>query len=220
MPWKYRITPSHARRSDDTDQILEWLAQGEPIPATTLDIAALCARLKPAVLVDARMRKHTVAEMQLNLAPFTIGIGPGFVAGETTHVVIESSWGEDLGRVIRQGNAAALAGSVREIAGYGAERMVYAPVEGLFRTRHRVGDPVVAGETVGHIDSTPIPAPLTGRLRGLTRCGVFVPLHTKIVEIDPRGDQAQIYGLGERPLRIAAGVLDAVRERFNKERTA
>ena len=35
---------------------------------------------------------------------------------------------------------------------------------------------------------------------------------TKVIEIDPRGDDADIYGIGERPRRIAEGVLAALKQ--------
>lgn len=35
---------------------------------------------------------------------------------------------------------------------------------------------------------------------------------TKILEIDPRGDPSQVFGLGERPVKIAHGVLAAIRQ--------
>jgi xanthine dehydrogenase accessory factor len=53
-------------------------------------------------------------------------------------------------------------------------------------------------------------APLSGRVRGLVHDGAQVSKGAKLVEIDPRGEAAQVYGLGERPKRIAAGVLRAV----------
>jgi hypothetical protein len=40
--------------------------------------------------------------------------------------------------------------------------------------------------------------------------GAQVSKGAKLVEIDPRGEAAQVHGLGERPKRIAAGVLRAV----------
>ena len=49
-------------------------------------------------------------------------------------------------------------------------------------------------------------APLPGVLRGLVRDGVRVPAGTKVVEVDPRGDPALCFGLGERPRRAAAAV--------------
>jgi len=53
-------------------------------------------------------------------------------------------------------------------------------------------------------------APIGGVLRGLTRSGVNVTARTKVIEVDPRGDPAGVFGLGERPRRIAEGVLKAL----------
>lgn len=53
-------------------------------------------------------------------------------------------------------------------------------------------------------------APLDGVLRGLTRNGVPVDRGTKVIEIDPLLGEAQVSGHGERPLRIAEGVLKAL----------
>ncbi len=52
---------------------------------------------------------------------------------------------------------------------------------------------------------------MSGAIRGLVRDGVTVPAGTKLAEIDPRGENAQIAGIGERPAKIAAGVLRAIR---------
>jgi xanthine dehydrogenase accessory factor len=57
----------------------------------------------------------------------------------------------------------------------------------------------------------PVTAPLRGVLRGgLTHDGVPVAAGTKVIEIDPRGNPALVHGIGERPARIAAGVLRAI----------
>ena len=89
--------------------------------------------LAAQVMVDARMLKKTVPAPQIDLAPLTIGIGPGFVAGVQVHVVIESNWGARLGTVIREGAAAAYPGTPRQGAGPGVERVLYAPHAGPFR---------------------------------------------------------------------------------------
>jgi xanthine dehydrogenase accessory factor len=47
-------------------------------------------------------------------------------------------------------------------------------------------------------------------LRGLTHPGVPITQKTKVIEVDPRTSQAQVSGLGERPVRIAEGVLKAI----------
>jgi hypothetical protein len=39
-----------------------------------------------------------------------------------------------------------------------------------------------------------------------------VPLKTKVIEIDPRIENAQVTGIAERPARIAQGVLQAVQD--------
>jgi hypothetical protein len=43
-------------------------------------------------------------------------------------------------------------------------------------------------------------------LRGLVRDGVPVAAGAKLAEVDPRGDPALCFGLGERPRRIAEAV--------------
>jgi xanthine dehydrogenase accessory factor len=58
--------------------------------------------------------------------------------------------------------------------------------------------------------------PLDGVLRGLTRDGVPVTAQTKVIEVDPRGPDAEVRGIGERPRRIADGVLAAVRRRRDR----
>jgi hypothetical protein len=51
--------------------------------------------------------------------------------------------------------------------------------------------------------------PLSGFLRGLSRDGVQVPAGQRLAEVDPR-EQPQVFGLGERPLAIAEGVVSAL----------
>lgn len=165
--------------------------------------------LAPAVLVDARMRKRAQPETQVGLAPLVMGLGPGFLAGVNVDMVIETAWGDALGKVIEKGATSPLAGEPRPIGGWGRERYVYAPVAGMFRTHRAIGNSVEEGEIVAHIGATPIPAPKTGLLRGLTRDGVEIGKSAKVVEVVPAG--TRVFGLGERPARIAEGVAEAVR---------
>ena len=58
-----------------------------------------------------------------------------------------------------------------------------------------------------------IAAPLTGVLRGLSARGARIGAAQKIVEVDPRDDASLCFGLGERPRRIATGVLEALARR-------
>jgi xanthine dehydrogenase accessory factor len=200
-----------AQLFDDVPAIAARLASHELVPVTTLELSFLLRALRPDVLVDARMRKHDQPEVQIPFAPFTVGLGPNFIAGKTVHAAVETGWNEGLGQVIWQGATRPLEGEPQTIAGHARDRYVYAPAAGVFRTTFRVGDMVTAGQEIASIDEFHLQAPITGMLRGLTHDGVPVARKAKVIEVDPRGAQAQIAGIAERPRRIAAGVLDAIR---------
>jgi xanthine dehydrogenase accessory factor len=199
-----------AQRVDDIVALAGAAAAREVACVTTAGLGFLLAAVQPRVLVDARMRKRDEPEAQLDLAPLTIGLGPNFVAGETTHLAIETQWGDALGTVVREGATRALGGEPRSFEGHGRDRFVYAPFAGLLRTTAAIGDRVAAGDVVATIDGEQLAAPLDGILRGLTHDGVTVTRGLQVVEVDPRGDISSARGLGVRPLRIAAGVLAAI----------
>jgi xanthine dehydrogenase accessory factor len=199
------------RRIDDLTQLEALLHSGNVIPLTTLDIHTVLEALLADVMVDARMRKHNQPEVQITLAPFTIGLGPNFIAGETVHAAIETGWNEDLGKIIWKGATRPLEGEPQSIAGHARDRYVYAPVEGIFRTSFQIGSIVTEGEEVAAIGDISLRAPIRGILRGLTHDGVPVAKKTKVIEVDPRGDQAQVTGIARRPGQIANGVLEVLR---------
>lgn len=180
------------------------------LPFLAGNVAEVLAAAPWAAVVDARMRKRTAPEDLRAWAPLTVGLGPGFVAGEgpdvNCHVAVETSW-EALGGVVRSGPTLPLRGEPRPIAGAGRERAVYAPAAGLFRTGLAIGGSVAAMRPIGTLDGRALPAPLAGVLRGLVRDGVPVEAGSKVAEVDPRGDPALCFGLGERPRRVAAAVI-------------
>jgi xanthine dehydrogenase accessory factor len=178
--------------------------------STEPELGDVLAALAPDVLVDARMRKRAKPETQRGLAPLTIGLGPNFVAGETTDLAIETQWGDDLGTVVAAGSTKALGGEPRSFEGHARDRFVYAPVAGVMRTQAAIAQLVSAGETVATIGGDALYAPLDGILRGLVHDGVPVAAGAKVVEVDPRADPAKVFGIGPRPRRIAEGVLEAM----------
>jgi xanthine dehydrogenase accessory factor len=200
-----------AKKVDDFSQLRRILSERKIIPLVTGDVFKTLEVLHPQVLVDARMKKHSQPEAQIQLAELTIGLGPNFIAGETVHLAVETGWGEALGRVIERGATYPLQGEPREIEGHARDRYVYAPSAGVFFTTRQIGDIVEEGQEVARVDSTLLSAPITGTLRGLTRDGVPVSQKTKVIEIDPRIKNAQVSGIAERPARIAKGVLEAVK---------
>jgi xanthine dehydrogenase accessory factor len=182
------------------------------IPILVNDFYRLVEKLRPQVLVDARMRKHKKPARQIHLAPLTIGLGPNFTAGVTVRIAIETARGEDLGRVIASGRTAPLQGEPINIEGHARDRYHYAPCAGRFKTTFQIGDMVTEDQVIAFINDVPLTAPISGVIRGLTHDDVPVKEKTKIIEIDPRGQQAQVEGIGERPARIAEGVLQAVQD--------
>jgi len=185
------------------------LGCGKAVPIATADIAGVLHELQPAVVVDARMRKRaTPAPMQAGM--LTIGLGPNFVTGRNADLAVETAWGDDLGKVIEQGATRPLEGEPREIEGHARDRYLYAPASGVFVTAHDIGATVEEGQEIARIGEVVLAAPLSGRLRGLTHTAVYVEQGIKVIEIDPRAEDADIYGIGERPRRIAEGVLAAL----------
>jgi xanthine dehydrogenase accessory factor len=183
---------------------------GDAVPVAITPFSDAIGVARWSALIDARMRKRAVPEGQRGLAPLTIGLGPNFTAGGNVDLAIETSYGNKLGAVIEAGTTLPLAGEPRPIGGVGRARFVYAPEAGRFVTGARIGDRVEAGEVVATIGAVALRAPIGGVLRGLTHSGVDVTARTKVIEVDPRCEPAGVFGLGERPRRIAEGVLNAM----------
>ncbi|MDH5753122.1 MAG: xanthine dehydrogenase [Deltaproteobacteria bacterium] len=163
-------------------------------------------------VVDARMRKKIHPEVQIGEAPLVIGIGPGFTAGEQCHAVIESNWGDGLGRVITSGSSQDYTGKHRLVEGHGADRYIYSPHDGLFTTGLDVLARVEPGQEVARVDDTPLCSSIAGLLRGLAYPGQRVTRGAKVVEIDPKFAEESCRGIKERPAIIARGVLQALRD--------
>ena len=181
------------------------------VPVITAPVDDVIKRLAPDIIVDARLRKRAKPGRHRRLAQLTIGLGPGFVAGDNVDLAVETSW-ENLGRILRRGPTLPFRGEPRAIAGHSRDRYVYAPVAGVFSAKCEIGDVVEQGQTIARIGRRVIKAPLSGRLRGLTRSGVAVPKGAKIVEVVPAGAREKVSGIGERPRRVADAVLTLVRE--------
>ncbi len=203
----------NAKYMTDLSEITAHMALHALIPIVSIDLATLISSIRPDVLVDARMKKHEQPEIQITLAPFTVGLGPNFIAGETVHAAVETGWNEALGKVLWQGATRPLEGEPQTIAGHARDRYIYAPVAGVFQTTCRIGDRVTAGQKVANIGDSILHAPISGIIRGLTHDGVPVAQKAKVIEVDPRGEPSKTTGIAERPRRIALGVLEAIRQK-------
>jgi xanthine dehydrogenase accessory factor len=198
-----------AERSASPEEALETAGRGL-VAVLSGDFKEAAAALHPDVIVDARMLKRGQETLK-DLAPLVIGLGPGFVAGEQVHVVVETNRGHNLGRVIYEGSAEAFTGVPAEVEGFGSERVIRAPESGVFESRAELGA-VVAGQTaVGVIDGrTEVLAPIDGLLRGLIGDGSEVRRGQKIGDVDPRGESVGASTISDKGRAVGGGVLEAI----------
>jgi xanthine dehydrogenase accessory factor len=197
-----------ARRVEGASAIPGAWAQGV-IPVLVDSQADLLARLRPEVVVDAIMAKKNLGT-SLDEAPLVIGLGPGFTAGVDVQVVIETNRGHYLGRALWSGSAQPDTGTPGTIAGQDKERVVRAPVRGVFVASCQIGELVEVGDVLGVVDGKPVLAPLSGVLRGLVHTGLQVETNLKIGDIDPRGDPDHCRTISDKALAIGGGVLEAI----------
>lgn len=173
--------------------------------------------LRPDAVVDAILAKKNLGTTR-DMAPLTIGLGPGFVAGQDVDVVIETMRGHNLGRIIREGSALANTGVPGAIAGHAADRVVHAPAAGRFRAVRQIGDFAVKGETIAWIQAedpgagpVSVPASLTGLIRGMIRDDYPVDQGLKIADIDPRrSEYANCFTISDKARCIAGSVLEVI----------
>jgi len=203
-----RVEGVVARRVADPTEALEVALQGE-IPVL-VDAEAACLRtLAPLVLVDAIMAKRNTGT-RITDAPLVIALGPGFVAGRDCHAVVETNRGHWLGRVYWSGSAQADTGKPAPVAGYGADRVLRAPCEGIVETFCQIGDRVRQGQRVAAVAGQEVVAPFDGVVRGLIHAGLSVWAGLKIGDIDPRAQREHCFTLSDKSLAVGGGVLEAV----------
>ncbi|MBC7103280.1 MAG: xanthine dehydrogenase [Parvibaculum sp.] len=198
-----------ARRADSGIEILSELARAEGVVVTTLGLLDLIVLRTIDVLVDARMQKYQETSDLRRLARFTIGLGPGFSAGDNCEFAIETRPAK-AGRIIRRGPTDRGDGQVRRLGHHGAERFIYSAERGRWHTAVEIGTRIFKDFVTGHLDGTPIRAPFDGALRGVVRDGTEVPAGVKLLEIDPRRRRASWTGIESRASNIAKAVAKAV----------
>lgn len=172
------------------------------------------AHFRPVAVVDAILAKKNLGTYK-HMAPITVALGPGFTAGVDVDAVIETKRGHDLGRVLWSGTAAPNTGIPGHIGGYGRERVVYAPAEGILRNICKITDTVTKGQVIAVVETSrgnvPVAATLDGLLRGLIRDGYPVTKGFKIADIDPRTEAYQnCFTISDKARCIAGGVVEAI----------
>lgn len=202
--------------AESSEQAQQFLKEGKL--AVLVDPAGeSIPRLRPLAVVDGTLAKKNLGTNR-NMAPITVALGPGFIAGEDVDAVIETKRGHNLGRVLWAGAAAPNTGIPGIIGGYGKERVIHCPATGILRNVKKITDAVFKGEVIAVVETengdVPVEATLDGILRGLIREGYPVRAGLKMADIDPRNDEYDnCFTISDKARCIAGGVLEAILQR-------
>jgi xanthine dehydrogenase accessory factor len=202
-----------AKRADSPDDVRACWKKGNIAVCSDPDWK-LPAKFQPDVVIDAILAKKNLGTA-MDEAPLVIGIGPGFTAGEDVHMVVETTRGHHLGRIITDGRAEPNTGIPGSISGYTQERVLRAPCEGEFKAAYSIGDSVKKGESIGTVAADPVRAQIDGVLRGLIRSATQVHPGFKIGDIDPRGDARYCHTISDKARAISGSVLEAILRIYN-----
>lgn len=204
------------RRVEDTDAAVR-VSQADEVPLLVDERADCVTAFRPAAIVDAILAKRNLGTSR-EMAPITVGLGPGFTVGEDVDAVIETMRGHHLGRVLLQGAAIPNTGVPGVIAGYAAERVIHAPASGEMTFVQNesgqtidIGAFVKKGQEIARVGGVPVFATIDGVLRGLIRAGYPVTEGLKIADIDPRPEQvAYCDTVSDKARAIGGGVVEAL----------
>lgn len=193
---------------ESPDMVRELWAN-DRIPVLVDPRGEVAAMLRPEVMVDATLAKRSGPALSED-SPLTIALGPGFVAGQHAHAVIETMRGHDLGRIITQGSALPDTGAPGSIDGFTWERLLRAPCSGIFRALAAIGQYVQQGDVVAQVDGEPIQAQIAGVVRGILWDGLAVKADQKVGDIDPRGVREHCFTISDKSRAIGRAVLEAI----------
>lgn len=187
------------------------------VPIMIDEDCKIIEKIKPNILVDCIIAKKNLGTKK-EMAPITIGLGPGFIAGKDVDIVVETMRGHKLGRIIREGEALKNTGIPGEIKGVSKERVIYSPKEGIFRGVKKIGDRVEAREILGYVDREPVYGTISGVLRGLIRDGYYVKDKMKIGDIDPREEEKEnCFTISDKARTLGGAVLHGIMIRLKEK---
>lgn len=218
---RHHVEGVEAILCESLQEVSKSLTMGK-IPVFTKDEASLY-RLKPQVFIEATIRKEAI-DVNLSLAPLTLGLGPGFTAGVDVHGVIETNRGHYLGSVIWQGKAEADTAIPGNIGGYTHERVIKAPESGIFVPIAKIGTSLVSGDVIGYLElgesrggeRLAVTTQISGVLRGILFEPMAVTKGFKIADVDPRAELAHCFTVSDKARSIGGGVLEAICEKYPK----
>lgn len=165
--------------------------------------------LKPIAVVDSILAKKNLGTKR-DMAPITIGVGPGLYAKRDVDLVVETNRGHFLGKVIEEGEARKDTGIPGNIIGFTNERLIRALDDGVIKKFHEIGDLVKKGDPICITGEIEVRANIDGVIRGLLKNGLNVKEGMKIRDIDPRAIVEYTYTISDKARAIGGGVLEAI----------
>jgi len=180
----------------------------EEIPLLTDPEGKCIPHLHPAVVIDGILAKKNLGTNRA-MASLTVGMGPGFTAGEDVDYVVETMRGHNLARILSEGQALPNTGVPGIIAGVGKERVIHSPADGVMRNISRIADLVEKDQVIAMVGETPVKATISGVVRGLIRDGYPIFKGMKIADIDPRAEQKKnCYTISDKARCLAGSVVE------------
>ncbi|MEE1087092.1 MAG: selenium-dependent molybdenum cofactor biosynthesis protein YqeB [Schaedlerella sp.] len=207
----------HSELASSYDEAQNIIANGN-IAVMIDPKAAVKNEFKPDVIVDAILAKYNTGTT-IEDAPFVLGIGPGFTAGEDCHCIIETKRGHTLGTLIWKGTAIPNTGVPGNVGGYTLERLIKASADGIMEPVAHISDQVKEGQIVAYTGGEPVYALMSGVVRGMLQDDVQVTKGLKIGDIDARCEVSHCFTISDKARAIGGGALEAVTqfERMQKK---
>ncbi len=190
------------------EEIDKALEEGK-IPVVIDPNCDLAYSLKPMAVVDSILAKKNMGT-KMDMAPITIGLGPGFTAKEDVHLVVETNRGHYLGTVIEEGKAAEDTGIPGNIAGVTDKRIIRGLAKGTMKNHKKIGDLVKEGDLLCENGDVEVRAKIDGVIRGLLKEGLLVKEGMKIGDIDPRGIVDYAFTISDKARAVGGAVLEAI----------
>lgn len=203
-----QIEDIKAVRCDNIDDI-ETVFENSNVAVTVDPEGKYIKELQPLAVVDGILAKKNLGTSK-DMAPITIGLGPGFEAGIDVDVVIETNRGHDLGRLIFEGFAQANTGNPGNINGYTRERILRASDDGKLHIIKDLGSVVKKGQAVASVNGNEILSGLDGMVRGMINEGSEVFKGMKIGDVDPRVIPRNANTISDKARHIGGGSLEAI----------
>ena len=213
---KVKVEDIEAVLANDIEEIKDILKE-DKIAVFIDEEGTAIEKIKPIAVIDAILAKKNLGTNR-NMAPITIGLGPGFDAGKNVDIAIETMRGHNLGRLIFNGKTMENTGVPGIIKGVGKERVIYSENEGYIENIAHIGDYVQKGQTIAKVGETDVIASISGVLRGLIRENYYVKSGLKIADIDPREEEKNnCFTISDKARNVGGATLEALMIMLNKK---